>query len=159
MNPAAPDAASAAPGRADRMEGHEMKTAEKLLSRSSRGGFTLVELLLVVAILGVLAAVAVMNTQGLMGDAQAKATRASISAIEEAARVYEIRTGKFPDSIDALLQPMGDRPALLDDKARNDAWGNPFQVRRNGNFVEIRSAGADGQMNTGDDLLNSSSKN
>ena len=92
-----------------------MKNAEKNVSRASRGGFTLVELLLVVAILGVLATVAIMNTSGLMGDAQAKATRSSVAAIEEAARVYEIRTGKFPESIDALLQPMGDRPALLDD--------------------------------------------
>lgn len=131
-----------------------MKNAEKNVSRASRGGFTLVELLLVVAILGVLATVAIMNTSGLMGDAQAKATRSSVAAIEEAARVYEIRTGKFPESIDALLQPMGDRPALLDDKARNDAWGNPFQVRRNGNFVEIRSAGPDGQMNSSDDITN-----
>ncbi|MBQ7667312.1 MAG: type II secretion system protein GspG [Kiritimatiellae bacterium] len=131
-----------------------MKSAEKTLSRASQGGFTLVELLLVVAILGVLATVAIMNTAGLMGDAQAKATRSSIAAIEEASRVYEIRTGKFPDSIDALTQSMGDRPPLLDDKARNDAWGNPFQVRRNGNAVEIRSAGADGQMNTSDDITN-----
>lgn len=131
-----------------------MKTAERTLRRASRGGFTLVELLLVVAILGVLATVAIMNTAGLMGDAQAKATRSSIAAIEQAARVYEIRVGKYPDSIDSLTQPMGDKPALLDDKARNDAWGNPFQVRRNGNAVEIRSAGADGQLNTSDDITN-----
>ena len=135
-----------------------MKTREKLLSRAagsaSRGGFTLVELLLVVAILGVLATVAIMNTQGLMGETQVSATRTSISAIEEAARVYEIRTGKFPDSIDALLQPMGERPALLAEKSRNDAWGTPFQVRRNGSFVEIRSAGPDAQMNTSDDITN-----
>lgn len=131
-----------------------MKNTEKILSDASRGGFTLVELLLVVAILGVLATVAIVNTAGLMGDAQAKATRSSISAIDEAARVYEIRTGKFPDSIDALVQPMGDRPALLDEKARNDSWGNAFQLRRNGNSLEIRSAGADGQMNTGDDITN-----
>ena len=131
-----------------------MKTQEKIVSRAARAGFTLVELLLVVAILGVLATVAIMNTQGLMGDAQAKATRSSIATIESAARVYEIRTGKFPDSIDALLQPMGDKPALLDEKARNDTWGTPFQVRRNGSNVEIRSAGPDGQMNTSDDITN-----
>ena len=131
-----------------------MKNQEKLVTRAARAGFTLVELLLVVAILGVLATVAIMNTQGLMGDAQAKATRSSIATIESAARVYEIRTGKFPDSIDALLQPMGDKPALLDEKARNDTWGTPFQVRRNGSNVEIRSAGPDGQMNTSDDITN-----
>lgn len=131
-----------------------MKNQEKLAVRAARAGFTLVELLLVVAILGVLATVAIMNTQGLMGDAQAKATRSSIATIESAARVYEIRTGKFPDSIDALLQPMGDKPALLDEKARNDTWGTPFQVRRNGSNVEIRSAGPDGQMNTSDDITN-----
>ena len=119
-----------------------------------QGGFTLVELLLVVAILGILATVAIMNVGGMSDEAREKATRASIGAIEQAARMFEIRTGKYPDSIDQLTQPLGDRPALLDKKAMNDSWGNAFSYKKTSNFVEIRSAGKDGAMNTQDDLLN-----
>ena len=119
-----------------------------------QGGFTLVELLLVVAILGILATVAIMNVGGMSDEAREKATRTSIAAIEQAARMFEIRTGKYPDSIDQLTQPLGDRPALLDKKAMNDQWGNAFSYKKTSNFIEIRSAGKDGAMNTQDDILN-----
>ena len=117
-------------------------------------GFTLVELLLVVAILGILATVAIMNVGGMSDEAREKATRTSIATIEQSARMFEIRTGKYPDSIDQLMQPMGDRPPLLDKKSMNDQWGNPFVFKKTANFIEIRSAGKDGAMNTQDDLVN-----
>jgi len=136
-----------------------MKNQKKAEKRIRQAGFTLVELLLVVAILGVLATVAIMNTQGMSKEARISATRASISAIEQAARTYEIRTGRFPDSLDQLLQPMGDRPALLDRKAGSDSWGTPFSYKKTSNFIEIRSAGPDASMNTADDLVNTDEGN
>ena len=129
-----------------------MKNTEKILS-AARGGFTLVELLLVIVILGMLAAVAVVNLQGVQGEAGVGATRTSISAIKSAADMYEIRTGKYPDSVEALTQPIGDRPALLEKKPQ-DAWGNDFQLRRKDKGIEIRSAGPDGSFNTQDDITN-----
>ena len=131
-----------------------MDKSDKLAKHIRQGGFTLVELLLVVAILGILATVAIMNVGGMSDEAREKATRTSIGAIEQAARMFEIRTGKYPDSIDQLTQPLGDRPALLDKKAMNDQWGNPFTFKKTSNFIEIRSAGKDGAMNTQDDILN-----
>ena len=131
-----------------------MDKSDKSARHIRQGGFTLVELLLVVAILGILASVAIMNVGGMSDEAREKATRTSIGAIEQAARMFEIRTGKYPDSIDQLTQPLGDRPALLDKKAMNDQWGNPFTFKKTSNFIEIRSAGKDGAMNTQDDILN-----
>ncbi len=136
------------------MEKHHQ--SEKFIRQ---GGFTLVELLLVVAILGVLATVAIMNTQGLGNEARTSATRSSISAIEQAARTYEIRTGRFPDSLDQLMKPMGERPALLDKKAQTDAWGTPFSYKKTSSFIEVRSAGIDAAMNTADDLVNTDESN
>ncbi len=129
-----------------------MKNTERILS-AARGGFTLVELLLVIVILGMLAAVAVVNLEGVRGEAGVGATRASIAAIKEAADVYEIRTGKYPDSIEALTQSVGDRPPLLEKKPQ-DGWGNDFQLRRKDKGIEIRSAGPDGSFNTQDDITN-----
>ncbi|NLB69020.1 MAG: prepilin-type N-terminal cleavage/methylation domain-containing protein [Lentisphaerae bacterium] len=133
------------------------KTGVKTIKEArhlARSGFTLVELLLVVAILGILATVAIMNTAGMSDEARVSATRTSIAAIEQAARMYEVRTGKFPDSLEVLTQSMGERPALLDKKDLNDAWGTAFAYKKTGSFIEIRSAGSDGQMNTSDDLVN-----
>ena len=131
-----------------------MDKSDKLAKHIRQGGFTLVELLLVVAILGILATVAIMNVGGMSDEAREKATRTSIATIEQSARMFEIRTGKYPDSIDQLMQPMGDRPPLLDKKSMNDQWGNPFVFKKTANFIEIRSAGKDGAMNTQDDLVN-----
>ena len=128
-----------------------MKKHEKIARRS---GFTLVELLLVVAILGVLAGVAVVNVQGFGTESRIKSTRMSINAIETAARTYEIRHGKYPDSIDQLMQPDGAYPALLDAKAKNDSFGNAFAYKKTTSFIEIRSSGPDGQMNNEDDIIN-----
>lgn len=135
------------------MQGSTVRFASAAARASVRAaGFTLVELLLVVAILGVLAGVAILNVGGKMGESQIAAARASIATIKTACDAYEIKTGKYPDSIDVLLQPVGGGAPLLDSNAKADPWGNPFQIRKSGYSVEIRSAGPDGAMNTEDDI-------
>jgi len=130
-----------------------MQKSNTAKTRRRKAGFTLVELLLVVTILGILAAVAVVNFVGFGDEAREKATRASISSIESAAKTWEIRTGKFPDSLDQLVQD-----GLLKQNHLNDPWGNPFAYKKttvNGKpDIEIRSAGPDSQMNTQDDITN-----
>ena len=117
---------------------------------ASRSAFTLVELLLVVAILGVLATIVIYNTAGMGENARIQATRSSISAIRTAVNVYEITTTAFPDSLDQLT--VGDPPPLRKDQL-NDAWGTPFQYKKlTRTTFEIRSAGPDRQMGTDDDI-------
>ena len=132
-------------------------TRKKDRKHSDCKGFTLVELLLVVAILGILAGVVLMNTQGMSGEARINATRSSIAAIEQAVKVYELRNGKYPDSLDQLAQGGSDgQSALINQNQLNDSWGIKFGYRKTGNSFEIRSAGPDGQQNTADDILNAS---
>lgn len=126
---------------------------------SNKAGFTLVELLLVVTILGVLATVAVMNIGGIGEDSRIKATQADIKAIETAVTTYEIRTGKFPSSLDDLTKEIDGQKGLLDVSALKDKWGTKFSFKNEGGgYFEIRSAGPDCAMNTADDLLNSKCK-
>ncbi len=123
--------------------------------RHRRGGFTLIELLLVVAILGILAAVVVVNFTGAGDEARRNTTRASIAAIGTAIQAYEVRMGRFPESLDDLTVATDSTPALLDKTKLVDSWGTPFQYKKVGKFeYEVRSAGPDAQLNTEDDLTN-----
>ncbi len=119
-------------------------------------GFTLVELLLVIAILGILATVVVMQTGGMSEDAKIKATRTSIGTIKTAVEAYRLRAGAgLPDSLDAVSQKVGEFPALLNKAQLNDSWGNAFGYKKTSKYeFEIRSGGPDGQLNSGDDITN-----
>jgi len=123
--------------------------------RHAQAGFTLVEMLLVIMIIGVLAAVAVVQVGGFGDTARITATHTSIKAIDTAIQTYNISTGSFPNSIEDLTSPLaGHKQGLLDKKRLNDAWGTPFQLKFSGDSYEIRSAGKDRQMGTDDDLHN-----
>jgi general secretion pathway protein G len=117
-------------------------------------GFTLVEMLLVMMIIGVLATVVVMSTGNTGKEARITATRASIQTIKMAIQTYEMRAGYYPKSMEDLQNPIGNDEEGLLPKNIADAWGTPFQLKFDGNKYEIRSAGPDRQMGTADDITN-----
>ena len=120
-----------------------------------RSGFTLVELLLVVCILGILAAGVVMNMSGHDQTARITTTRTSIAAIEQAVQVFGMRhNGKLPDALEELTQGTDDMPGLLKEGAVNDSWGTPFGYTKTGKRFKITSAGPDCEMGTEDDITN-----
>ena len=127
----------------------------KRIARQAAAGFTLVELLLVITILGILAAMVVPKFGG-----QSESARSSISGIATAVSTYEVQVGRFPDSLEDLTVETETRGALLDKGNLADAWGNPFQYRKVSKFkFEIRSAGPDGQMGNEDDIINGEAAN
>lgn len=124
--------------------------------------FTLVELLLVLVILAVLAMVVVPKFTGRREQANEAAARTGLSNIETALDAFEVDYGRFPDSLEALLNPpvipgstQQRRPYL--NKMPVDPWGNPFVYRYPGTHsaggYDLYSLGADGREGS-DDIAN-----
>jgi len=110
---------------------------------AARAGFTLIEVLLVVAILGILAGVVVVNFAGKQKKAMIDACRASIQNICTAVDMYEVDTGRFPPSLNALVQndgsPNWNGPYLR--STTKDPWGQEFQYSQTGDGYKISSQG------------------
>jgi general secretion pathway protein G len=142
------------------MNTHSLKSLLLLQSdsRDSRAGFTLVEILLVVAILGILAGVAVVSMSGKVERANIAAARTSIGAIRTAIDLYEVDNGGFPAGLQNLIVRGSENnwngPYLRDARMAKDPWGNDFQYAAKEGSVEIRSGGPDNQMGTADDITN-----
>ena len=138
-----------------------MKKQEKVTVSASKSGFTLIEVLLVVAILGILAAVVVGNFGQHGENARIRATRASIAAISTQVDVFQLDVGRLPNSLDELIhQPSGaanwNGPYIRGGTAAlQDAWGTPFTYRREGNTYTIVSAGPSQQMGNTEDNVTS----
>ena len=132
------------------------ESASRQLRRASRDGFTLIEILLVVVIIGILAAVAVPNLAGRVGQAQASSAKQSIASIESAIDLYEMDNGRFPDSLQNLVskgsEPNWSGPYLKKAEQLNDPWGTQFQYTKSGNSYTIVSAGPDKAFGTADDV-------
>ena len=119
-------------------------------------GFTLIEIMVVVVILGILAALVVPNILGNVDTARITAARQDLKAIESALDMYRLDNYTYPTSqqgLDALVTQPAD-PSIRNwrqggylKKLPKDPWGNPYQYLYPGTQAEmdIWSMGADGQ--------------
>ena len=132
-----------------------MKTLNKEIRRRD-AGFTLIEIMLVVVIIGMLAAVAGVKLTGKIGQAKKNVAKQGVAAIEQAIDMYEVDNGKLPDSLQGLLTKGSENnwngPYLKKAEGLKDPWGNEYQYSKSENSYTVVSAGADGNFGSGDDI-------
>lgn len=140
----------------------------RITSRSVTG-FTFLEIMLVVAIIGILAAIVATNIARNAPKAKIAATVAQITTLETALQQYALEADVYPTT-DEGLQALVQRPASFPEGADwpefgflgknfvpKDAWHQPFHYAapsEHGMPFEISSAGHDRQHGTGDDVTN-----
>ncbi len=93
----------------------------------ARAGFTLMEMLVVVAILVVLAGAAVPIYLSYLEDSRVDRARLDVKSIEGAVDAYYTKYGSYPNSLNDLVQPMDGVRPYLDANTLMDPWGNPYQ--------------------------------
>lgn len=126
-------------------------------SQTSQSGFTLIEVMVVVVILGVLAALIVPKLMGRTDDARIMAAQHDIATLMQALRLYKLDNLRYPTTeqgLQALVSPPAREPLAGNwksggyiEKLPNDPWGYPYQYLSPGihGEVDIVSFGADGQ--------------
>ena len=141
----------------------------KQIKRGSRSGFTLLEILLVVIIIGMLVGVAVVNLGGKVKESKITATRDQIHNYESALDLYELDNGVLPSTeqgLNALIALPSGTPAPSNWKGpylkppiiKKDQWNRDFKYtcpgQHNTSTYDIASAGPDGQEGNEDDIGN-----
>lgn len=122
---------------------------------SPHAGFTLLELLVVVLILGLLASFVAPRYFSQIGKSEVQVARAQIDAFEKALDQYRLDVGRYP-STEQGLRALVERPAseakwngpYLKKAAPADPWGRPYQYRTpgsNGRDFDLTSLGKDGR--------------
>lgn len=130
----------------------ERKGSMRLMS--GRMGFTLIEIMVVVVILGILAALVVPRIMSRPDEARVVAARQDIKSLIQALKLYRLDNYKYPAS-DQGLRALVDKPASGADNWKQyldflpkDPWNNEYQYSnpgKHGNEVEVFSFGADGK--------------
>ncbi|WP_372237516.1 MULTISPECIES: type II secretion system major pseudopilin GspG [Gammaproteobacteria] len=113
-------------------------------------GFSLIEIMVVVVIIGILAALIVPRLMDRPDQARATAARQDIAALMQALKLYRLDNGRYPTNeqgLQALVNPPagGAQPYL--ERLPPDPWGHPYQYSNPGQNgeIDVFSLGADGK--------------
>ena len=130
------------------------KATHRRRSRRRQAGFTLVEILVVITIIGLIMALVGPRVLGYLGESKAKAAKIQIESFSSALDLYYLDLGRYPagnEGLAALTRggntPGWNGPYLRGGVVPNDPWGHSYIYRSPGEHApyEIISLGSDGQ--------------
>lgn len=118
-------------------------------------GFTLIEILIVVVILGILGAVVMPNILSRPDTARVQAAQTDLRALSQTLEIYRLDNFQYPSS-EQGLESLVDRPSGFPEpknwnpegylkKLPTDPWGSPYLYEKTGSSYSLISLGADGQ--------------
>jgi general secretion pathway protein G len=139
------------------MQNISTSSARHPLAGSAARGFTLIEIMVVVVIMGIMAALIVPKLMGRTDDARIIAAKQDIATIMQSLKLYKLDNQRYPTTeqgLQALVAKPTTGPAAdgwktggYVDKLPKDPWGNPYQYLSPGikGELDVFSFGADGQ--------------
>ncbi|MBI5373921.1 MAG: type II secretion system major pseudopilin GspG [Candidatus Schekmanbacteria bacterium] len=137
--------------------------------RAGKAGFTLIEIMVVVVIIGILATLIGTAVIGRIDEANIVKAKSDISTLQSALQLYKMDNGDYPTTeqgLEALVsEPKGGKAApnwktggyIEGGKVPNDPWRAPYNYLSpgvNSNDYDLWSNGKDGQADTEDDIQN-----
>ncbi len=134
-----------------------MNAYKNKMRQGIQSGFTLIEIMVVVVIMGILAALIVPKLMGRTDDARIIAAKQDIATVMQGLKLYKLDNQRYPTTeqgLQALMSKPTTGPAANGwktggylDKLPKDPWGNPYQFLSPGlkGEVDVFSLGADGQ--------------
>ncbi len=131
-------------------------TRNKPRFQASSRGFTLIELMVVIVILGLLLGVVVPNVFKGLSDATHDTAKNQMSSIGGAIDLFYLENRSLPKSLDELTQPSGKSNEPFMKSIPMDPWKEQYEykiVNQKSREFQITSAGADRQMGTDDDIV------
>jgi general secretion pathway protein G len=139
------------------MRNDSISSGRQPLAGNAARGFTLIEIMVVVVIMGILAALIVPKLMGRTDDARIIAAKQDIATVMQALKLYKLDNQRYPTTeqgLQALVTKPTTGPAAdgwktggYIDKLPKDPWGNPYQYLSPGikGELDVFSLGADGQ--------------
>jgi general secretion pathway protein G len=130
-----------------------MRTHPNTRRRHNAAGFTLIELMVVIVIIGMLAAIVVPRFMGASDKAAQTSAKAQISSFKTALQLYKLDNVRYPttsEGLESLIKSPNGKNYLNDvESLPKDPWGSAYQYTcpgQNGRDFDIVSLGADGAV-------------
>ena len=115
----------------------------------NRGGFTLIEIMLVIVIIGIIVGIAAPKIGGKLGKAQNVAARASLKSVETAIQSYEMDNLYLPSSLDDLTKQKDGNGPYLKPSELMDPWSQKFNYSKGGSHgmgFDLSTTSPDGEQ-------------